>query len=454
MDDYHNIVLNEGIQIEDLTPETLSKSFFAKPGSNNQTVYRPLAMFSFALNWYWSEDNPAGYHAFNLVLHILTAWLLSSTVYALLRKAATDEKKAWFVALLAASMWALNPIQVQAVTYVVQRMALMAAFFYIASMFFFVRGRMASGNWKKAFFFFMVGVGFAASMASKENSATLPFAVLLIEIVFFRDLGSNRYRKVVFFCFGIVAVFGLSIAAILFVGANPFKVLGGYDIRPFTLWERILTQPRVLIFYLTQIAYPIPSRLSIEHDIILSTSLLSPWTTLPAILSIVAAVTACFLSIRRLAFASFAILFFFLAHSVESTVLPLEIVFEHRNYLPSMFLFVPVASGLFAAMEHYRRKNVFMRNALVFFAISLLTCYGCGDVCQEPGLGIGENSVGGRDGQGPSLGPSSPQPRMGVFRAPGPIQAGCLVLQKVAGAEQRKALLQSLVLLQHRLHLV
>ena len=133
-----------------------------------------------------------------------------------------------------------------------------------------------------------------------------------------------------------------------------------------------MTEPRVLCIYLSQLFYPVPTRLSIEHDIIYSTSLIRPWTTLPAILGVFFLIGLAGRQMRRRPMLSFAILFFFLNHAVESSVLPLELIFEHRNYLPSMFLFVPVAIGLQRVLDFYRAKQSVLYPVLIAFIVLLV----------------------------------------------------------------------------------
>ena len=148
------------------------------------------------------------------------------------------------------------------------------------------------------------------------------------------------------------------------------------EIRPFSFSERLLTEPRIVLYYMTQIFYPIPYRLSIEHDIILSTSLFKPWTTLPAILIVFCLVGIGLSQIRKRPLIAFGILFFFLNHIVESTILPLELVFEHRNYLPSFFLFLPVSAGIKHLLNFYAEKRRSMHMLIIVFVILLLACLG------------------------------------------------------------------------------
>ena len=115
---------------------------------------------------------------------------------------------------------------------------------------------------------------------------------------------------------------------------------------PFTMTERLLTEMRVLVYYMSQLFYPVPTRLSIDHDIVISTSLIHPWTTLPAGLFLIALTITGVVVLEKHPLIGFSILFFLINHVIESSIIPLELIFEHRNYLPSFFMFVPVALGL------------------------------------------------------------------------------------------------------------
>jgi tetratricopeptide (TPR) repeat protein len=132
--------------------------------------------------------------------------------------------------------------------------------------------------------------------------------------------------------------------------------------------QRVLTQSRILIFYLSLLFYPAPFRLSLIHDIQLSTSLIAPITTLFSIISIALLIILPFVYHRRYPLFSFSILFFLLNHTVESTFLSLELIFEHRNYLPSLFLFLPAAAALGTLIKKYQHGN-----RIVYVLLSAVT---------------------------------------------------------------------------------
>jgi len=378
-DDRHSIVDNSKVHITELTLPVLSR-VIQHPDA--QRIWRPLAYLSFGLNWYIGQDRVFGYHVVNILLHLITAFILFHTLLCLFRTPAMREKTsingAYITALLTAVLWAINPIQTQAVTYIVQRMTLMAALFYIGGLFFYLRARLIKKRRYRYLFFSFCAICWLLAMASKENAMLLPLTLILVEAAFFQDLSDfhTRRRYLIVFAAGILLI-GI-IGGILFLGNSPSAIFSGYSDRFFTPWERLITQPRVLFFYLTQIFFPHPARLSIDHDFAISTSLIHPWTTLPAILFVFGLLGSAVWKIARYPLGCFAVLFFFLNHLVESTIIPLEIVFEHRNYLPSMFLFAPVSAGAAWLISHQceqmKRSCLFVMGVI----ISLLIAFGVG----------------------------------------------------------------------------
>ncbi len=383
-DDFPNIVRNPHLQISDLKPETLLNTFYAsrKDGFYLQTkLYRPLACLSLALNWYAGKDNVAGYHTVNLLIHWVTAFFLFLTILNLFKASNLKGKyegSQYFVALLSATLWAVNPIQTQAVTYIVQRMAAMAAMFYILGIYFYIKARLQPSHWKQYAFFLACLLSYGCALGSKENAATLPIAIILLEVVFFQDLSSSRTRRRIFW---ITAGTGLGIAvlgALFFLKGNPLGFLELYPERSFSPLQRLMTEPRILIFYLTLIFYPVPTRFSIEHEIAVSTSLIDPWATLFSILLIIALIGVSVSQIRRRPILSFAILFFFLNHLIESSIIGLELIFEHRNYLPSLFLFFPVSVGIKWVLDYYRSRQRLMHAVVAAFITLIIIGFGIG----------------------------------------------------------------------------
>ena len=380
-DDPPNITTNYILHIDNLLPKTIWSTFFAKPFDEGQ-LYRPVANLSFAINWYLGQSNPFGYHLVNLAIHILTSIFLLKTILLLLRTDLSAEKNPnkdiLFIAVFSATLWAINPIQTQAVTYIVQRMASMTAMFFIFALYNYLQARLSSTPRQSVRHYLLCSVFFFLALGCKENAITLLPSLLLVEFIFFNPRQSHSLRSFVSFL-GTVNI-------CLIIGGVYYILDQGYlqsffspiGSRPFSLAERLMTQPSILLFYLSLIFYPSPARLSIDHSFPLSTSLFHPWTTLPAILVTATIIVFAFRQRKKFPYASFAILFFFINHLVESTIIPLEMIFEHRNYLPSFFLFLPLAAGAETLLTRFRQSSGQLCNVTIASLTILLIIIGIG----------------------------------------------------------------------------
>lgn len=381
-DDEDAIVNNPNLHFEKLELENLKQSLFRPPGHRDQTgkIYRPVSNVTFALNWFFGRDAVSGYHFVNIAIHCTAAVVLYLTIVLLFQTPngkGRDPDQVVFVSLLSATLWAVNPIQTQAVTYIVQRMTSLSALFYLLGIYFFLRARMASSRKKRWVFWGACLISGILALGAKEHTVTLPLSLLLFEAAFFRGERSDSQRVRWMRIIGACALMLLIAVGVLLSRDLVTGVLGGYEQRTFTLLERLLTECRVLVLYFSLIFFPAPTRLSIEHDVFPSVSLLQPWTTLPSILLLAVLVGAALFHLKRHPLIAAPVLFFFISHLVESTILPLELIFEHRNYLPSMFLFLPIALGLNRLILQYRQRNA-MKFLLLAFCILLIVGLGSG----------------------------------------------------------------------------
>ena len=380
-DDYHNITHNEKVHLKDLSPSSIIDTFFAlSNGEDRSKLYRPVSVFSLALNWYFGQNNVWGYHLVNNIIHCLSAIFLYFFIFHVLtlpRINIQKTEKIIFVSLLSATLWAVNPIQTQAVTYIVQRMASLTGMFYILALLFYIKARCYSPTpLKKTVNITGTVFSFVFAFFSKENAVLLPFSIVLVETILIQDLSDPKIRKRLFFLCGATIIIFLIFGFFILKG-NLLSFLDVYERRPWSFVERVLTQPRILIFYLSLIFYPVPTRLNLDHDVVVSTSLLSNWSTLPSIFLIIVLIAYAVYKIKYNPLLSFSILFFFLNHSIESSIIALELIFEHRNYIPSMFLFVPVSIGFYKLLEFYKhRKQMYL--CLIAFGTLLIIGFGMG----------------------------------------------------------------------------
>lgn len=285
-----------------------------------------------------------------------------------------------YIAFSATVLWALHPIQTQAVTYIVQRMTILAAMFSIIGIYVYLKARLNQGKMKWLSYLSILVI-YLLAFGSKENAILLLGSLLLIEFIFLQKISTeNAYNnRLIYLTFGLL----IGVAGYLVLSLFHFDISSlfhGYESRFFSLTERLLTEPRILVFYLSQIFYPVTDRFSIEHDIVISTSLFQPWTTFGAISLIAALLLFSVFCFKKYPILAFSIIFFFYNHIIESTIFPLELVFEHRNYLPSFFLFFPFMAGIKNITSRFAQSkqpgSYFIPISLVFLLVVLILSLG------------------------------------------------------------------------------
>lgn len=367
-DDQINILENQNIHLKTLKWDEIEKTFYGIQGNK---LDRPLAYLTFAFNYYFGGLNVLGFHVVNFAIHYLTAIFLFLFIFNALKLPIIRERygpASYSIAILASVLWATSPLQVTAVTYIVQRMASMAGLFYIMSMYFHLKGRTTEKPWNSFIYWGLCFLSAILSLGTKENAVMLPFSIWLFDLLLIQ--GATRENIIRNFKIFLPLTLVALVICLWYVDISSIISGTAYKNRPFTLIERLLTQPRVIIFYITLLFYPLSSRLTLIHDIELSTSLISPWTTIPAILSILSFLILAFYLSRKRPLISFCIIFFFLNHVVEGSFIPLELIYEHRNYIPSMFFFLPVAIAMVTTLDYFAYKvsiQIIMAAVFSFF---------------------------------------------------------------------------------------
>ena len=368
-DDVPNIVANPNVHLKNLSLRGIYNAFHFR-----EDFIRPVSYLSLAINYYFGGSEPFGYHLINFIIHYTAAVFLFLFILNTLRLPLLRDRygeRAYAISMLATVFWAINPVQVLAVSYVVQRMASMAGMFYIAAMYFYLKGRTAEGTRNRAFFFLVCTVAALFAFGSKETAAMLPVSLFIYDLFLIQGAEKDTVRRNLKFAFIPFAV--------VIILANSYldlsSILDDYRVRSYTLGERLLTEPRVIIFYISLLLYPIHSRLTMLHDFDISKSLIDPWTTLPAILILAFSVGYALSIARKRPLISFCILFFFLNHLIEGSFIPVELIFEHRNYIPSMLLFVPVAIFILKMLDYFAYRKA-IRWLIVLGIIFLLFAQG------------------------------------------------------------------------------
>jgi len=363
-DDNPNILDNQNVHLDSLDFNSLKQSLYDLNGNLN----RPLAYLSFGINYYFGGSDVFGYHLVNFAIHYLTVIVLFLFIFKTLNLPIlrdTYATHAYSIALLAAIFWAISPVQVTAVTYIVQRMASMAGLFYLMTMYFYLLGRTSPVFGRQIGFFAGAMLCALLSFASKENSAMLPVCIFLYDLLLIQGVSISSFKKTL-----AIAAIPLAFLCLLFFLRLDFSsILQGYEGRSFTLTERLLSQPRIIFFYISQLLYPLESRLMLIHDVPVSTGLFSPITTILSIMGIAGSLLFAAIRSAKYPLFAFCILFFFINHAIEGTFIPLELVYEHRNYIPSFFFFVPIAIFIVRALDYFSYRKFIQVSIALLLAV-------------------------------------------------------------------------------------
>lgn len=332
-DDFPNIVTNPKTHAKSLGLDSLIAAARAyEPGPYG----RPLATIGFAIDHYIGNGQPLIFKLHSLLIHLLNACLVFALARHLLRitRIRTHPSQAAVLgsACLLALAWSIHPLQVSTVLYVVQRMEMLATSFVLLSLLAYIHGRERQiagrrGGWPSlALAALLVAIGLLA----KESAVAAPLIALALEVCIFGFRAHGRFTRralILLYALGaVVAVSGLAVVSLHY--------LQDYVVREFTALDRLLSQSRVLVLYLSQIMLPVPSRMPFYYDnYAYSTGLFQPWTTAACTLSLIIIAGLAVALRRRMPLVALGVFWFFGAHALTSGVLPLELVYEHRNYL-------------------------------------------------------------------------------------------------------------------------
>ena len=391
-DDGANIRMNPNLKIDNLDFSSLWK---AAASGQAGPLKRPISTMSFAVNYYVAGMDAYYFKLANLGIHLINGMLMFVLTKLLLGlhlriREAVDENAAAWIAIAVAAIWLLHPFNLTGVLYVVQRMTSLAALFTLAGLALYLQGRKNLLDGNRLGFFAIGAALFVFTLLAalcKENGALLPLLILVTEATLLRwnapDRGTRRM---------LTAMVGLSAVAPLLFGLfyvlnNTGLILDSYAWRDFSLTERLMTEARVLWFYLHMIVLPSMGEMSLHHDdILISRSLFSPWTTLPAILGLLLLAVWAFVLRNKQPLLTFGVAFFFVGHALESTIIPLELAFEHRNYLPMFGILLPLAYYTLNPRLHLSsvrvRRVAFLLLVMLFAGLTTSRAQQWGDALQ------------------------------------------------------------------------
>ncbi|MDM8566756.1 tetratricopeptide repeat protein [Candidatus Halobeggiatoa sp. HSG11] len=366
----------------------------------NFSALRIIGYITFVLNYQVHQFQVFGYHIVNIIIHFSAGLAILVLLRGLVRtptlsNVLSDEAKRW-LPLVAALIFVLHPLQIQGVTYIVQRLASLAALFYLASMACFVQARLSSVN----IFRFIWGIAcilfILLAFFTKQNTVTLPIALLLIELIFFQSEQIRIRGLQILVGFGLaIFTFWLALdqssAMQKFVFENlPFLQTVDSLTRETTSISRtayLATQMSVLWIYISLFFWSDGSHIDYDNKILMAKSFFSdnenyhfaaklmdsePFFALIGHLLILG---LAIYSVRRFALVSFAILFYYLAHIIESSILPIrDVIFEHRTYLPNLGLAILFAWLLVVQLPRWlKAKQVAIITVILLLFLSSST---------------------------------------------------------------------------------
>ena len=331
---------------------------------------RPLSALSFLLNdMAWPSD-PFAFKYTNVMLHLLNGVLLFGLIRLLARHARCLPSSDWF-ALTALAIWLFHPLFLSAQLLAVQRMTVLSASFCLAGLWIYAKLLLSANSFGKSLLAAAVlGLFTLLAILSKENGALLPAFAWVIQATLWREVLAEKSPIVRHFSTAAVAIPSVAIALLILYSGLQHNAYSG---RQFDLTERLLTQIHVIPDYLRQILLPTLADGGIYHDDYPITRSLfdSASTTLLALLLLAISSLALW-KFKQWPLVAFAILWFFVGHAMESTVIPLELYFEHRNYLPAIGPLMAIAALPFM-LKSYQKTVAFMLAGWFCFLIALTT---------------------------------------------------------------------------------
>jgi len=347
-------------------------------------IGRPLALASFALQAESWNQGASAFLKVNIFIHLLNAALLALCLYQLALRRAFERHDAAIVAAAAASIWVLMPLLATASLLVVQRMTTLSAMFMLLGLsgYLFARSKVDDRPTRAL-------AGMSASLVAgtvlaalcKESGLLLPILVLVLEATVLDQPDGVKVRnwrvwQSVFLVLPLLLLLGYLASRINYPDAT-------IAFRDFNAWERLLSEARILWIYLLKALIGIPSQLGIYQDMpTISRSLLSPATFL-ACLSWLTLLAASIAWRRRYPLFAVAVLWYLAGHLIESTVVPLELYFEHRNYMPMIGPLFALCSFLFL---HPARRRIAGVLVPVFAIVNAWFLYSFSSLSGDPSI--------------------------------------------------------------------
>ncbi|UZE95164.1 hypothetical protein [Alkalimarinus alittae] len=333
---------------------------------------RPVSYFSFALQSSSWPGSPYNFKVINLMLHVvngaLVYWLSRLLLNFYYNNDDACSSKNIFgshgLAITVATFWLLSPIQVSTVLYIVQRMSILSAMFVLIGLIFWMVGRAKDASLTRKIVCLVFGYGgaFVFAVLSKENGVLLPLYVLILEAISGQANVKCRLYRLWKWLFVYVP---LVMVASYFIWNAELLFVRSYSARPFTLIERLLTEPLILFDYISKILFPSNGRYSLFHENYpIATVAGGLYLGLLALTALLGAIIWAAANRTKYLWSALGILIYFSAHSLESTIIPLELYFEHRNYFALLGVVAVFVSCLVWGVKNIGVPNHYKLNVL------------------------------------------------------------------------------------------
>ena len=330
---------------------------------------RPISIASFALNHYFFGLDPFYYKLVNLIIHVLCGIAIGFLAYLIMLFTPKGKHYAKVIGFFTALLWLIHPLQASTVLYPVQRMTQLCHLFILLGLNTYFCGRIKQLTHKPhsgLILFLSYAVLFPLAVLSKETGILFPWYVLIAELFILKFHGTEqqtRYLK----WFHITLCLGLLFGSLFYYWHHLETYLALFADKKITLGDRVLTQLNVLVFYLKLIIIPQLADMGLYHDDFPIVRALNLQTLLCSIL-LVGLVWIIFFTRKRAPIIAFGLAWFFVSHAIESTILPLEMVFEHRNYLASFGLLL-IATYYF--IPFFKKMDIAPKRLYIIFSFFL-----------------------------------------------------------------------------------
>lgn len=367
--------------ISNIAPAQLEKFSFAElvrvvTGNGSGPLGRPLSVITFSIDYAIGNGATINFKLTNLLIHLFNGLLAFLLISRLLTVSMPNEQSSRIrlFALVVTLIWLLHPLQISTVMYVVQRMTLISTFFVLLALNVYISTRICVSRnpWRHLAGYLLVGIYTLLACFSKENGVLVILYILMLEwlvldnaVLVDRKIPSfRRYALAVSLFLGVLGLL------ILYVFFDLF--MQGYAIRDFTLRERLMTQPVVLVNYLQLMFWPDLASMGLYND---DFPVVRKWNveSFAKSLLLLGLVAIAVISARRQSLIAFGIGLFLASHLLESTIFPLELVFEHRNYLGLLGIALATTSLVASSLNRWAIRGGSVIVCLILLVLGFQT---------------------------------------------------------------------------------